>query len=215
MQNVVCWGHLVGLAPQVAFPMLLSDHSGAEQPLGQAGHRVVALMGQPEQEHPGERDTCCCVAAACWHGVVGETLRFRKLPRMDEPQAKADASTSSSLGEGCVFSLPPAILLLTLLHPQPVLPHTENIFILPFGFTSGCWGSKGGWYFVFNSSRNSVLIDTCQVWAVKAATFWAECRNVCGGKNRAGWFWFKNKIKVLLKFTRGPRNKHDKLQPRR
>lgn len=61
---MVCWGHLVRLAPQVAFPMLLSIHSGTEQPPGQAGHRVIALMGQPEQEDPSERDTCRWAAAA-------------------------------------------------------------------------------------------------------------------------------------------------------
>lgn len=144
-----------------------------------------------------------CPAGMVWDlGSCQEWTRHRQ--RLMQPPApaleKAVSSASLQLSYFWPFS-----------HPQPVLPHTENVFILPFGFTSGCWGSEGGWYFVFHSSRSSVLIDTCQVWAVKAATFWAECRNVCRGKNRVGWFCFKNKIKVLLKFTHGPRNKHDKL----
>lgn len=64
MQNVVWWGHLAALAPQAAFPVLLSIHGGTEQSLGQAARRVVGLMGQDKQEHPGERDTCCWAAAA-------------------------------------------------------------------------------------------------------------------------------------------------------
>lgn len=64
MQNVVWWGHLAALALQAAFPVLLSIHGGTEQPLGQAGRRVVGLMGQGKQEHPSERDTCRWAAAA-------------------------------------------------------------------------------------------------------------------------------------------------------
>lgn len=95
----------------------------------------------------------------------------------------------------------------------PGFLHAENVFVLPVVFTSGCW-RREGLYFVFNSSRSSVLIDTCQGWAVKAGMCWAECRNVCRRKDRAGWFCFKNKIKAQLKFTHGPWNKNDKLQPR-
>lgn len=71
MQNVVCQGHLVALAPQVALPMLLSILGGTEQPLGQSGCRVVALMGQPNQEHPGKRNTRCWTAAALLAGCEG------------------------------------------------------------------------------------------------------------------------------------------------
>lgn len=35
-----------------------------------------------------------------------------------------------------------------------------------------------------------------------------------GGRTELGWFRFKNKIKAQLKFTHGPWNKNDKLQPR-
>lgn len=71
MQNVVCRGHLVALAPQVAFPTLLSMHSAMEQRLGQAGCRMVAPMGQPKQEHPSNRDTRCWAAAALLAWCVG------------------------------------------------------------------------------------------------------------------------------------------------
>lgn len=35
-------------------------------------------------------------------------------------------------------------LLLPLSHPQPVFSCAENVFVLPFVFTSGCWGEEGG-----------------------------------------------------------------------
>ena len=72
MQNVVGQGHLVVLAPEVAFPVLLSIHSGTEQRLGQAGCRVVALVGQPRQEHPGKGDTRRWTAAALLAWCDGE-----------------------------------------------------------------------------------------------------------------------------------------------
>ena len=111
MQNVVCWGYLVALAPQVAFPMLLSIHSGMEQPLREAGRRIVALMGDNvSRSMPVRGISAAGRQLPYWHGVMGERLRFGKLPGMDEAQAKeAAAATSSSLGEGWVFSLPPTV----------------------------------------------------------------------------------------------------------
>lgn len=140
---------------------------------------------------------------------IWEAARRRIRPRLRrllQPLAPAleNAVSSASLQ---LFSLLPLSL------PQPLSSCAENVFVLPFVITSGCWRREGGWYFVFSSSRSSALIDTCQVWTV-AETLWAECINVCRVKKRAGWFCFNNKIKVPLKFTHGPRNKHDKLQPR-
>lgn len=79
-----------------------------------------------------------------WHGVMGERLRFGKLLGMGEAQAKdAAATTSSSLGEVWVFSLPPAVPTYPL-SPSVFFSGAENVFVLPFVFTSGCWGREAG-----------------------------------------------------------------------
>lgn len=92
----------MALDPQVAFPVFLSICSGMGWPLGQAGCGVVVLMGHLSRSILG-----CCHRA--WSD--GEGLRFGELLGKDEAQAKEAAATiSSSLGEGWVFSLPPAAL---------------------------------------------------------------------------------------------------------
>lgn len=161
---------------------------------------------------------CGCAEGTCvilpqgmeWWGKawdLGARKRVRpRLRRLQQPLAPALQEAGSSASQQ-LSSLHP------LSHPQPLSSCAENVFVLFFVFTNGCGGREWSWYFVFSSSRSSALIDTCQVWNV-AETLWAECINVCRGKKRAGWFCFNNKIKVPLKFTHGPRNKHDKLQPR-
>lgn len=77
-----------------------------------------------------------------WHSRCSSPSIVALLGK-DKAQAKEAAATiSSSLGEGWVFSLPPAVLIFPLSHPLPLFSWAENVFVLPFVFTNGCWGGR-------------------------------------------------------------------------
>lgn len=120
-----------------------------EQPLGQAGCHVAALMGSTWAGASQQGIPTAGQQWPCWRGVMGERLRFGKLPGMDEAQAKEAAATTSLLQLSPLLPLP---------HPEPVFPCAENVFVLPVACTSGCWGREAGVLFLIPPGAQSSLI---------------------------------------------------------
>lgn len=161
MWTLVCQGYLAAFTPQAALPVLLSIHSGRSSPWDRLditwlhwwddlSRSLIPVRGIPAawQQLP------------CWHSVTGERLRFGKLSGVDETQAKeAAATTSSSLGGGWVFSLPPAL---------PTSPSSPSSAHFSTSWKCICSSfclyqwllEERVWYFGFNTSRSSVLVAT-------------------------------------------------------
>lgn len=126
----------------------------------------------------------------CWHGVMEEKLRFGKLPGIGETQAK-EAAATTSLGEVWVFSIPPTVPTYPL-SPSVVFSDAENLFVLPFVFTGGCWGREAGILFLIPPGALSSLVFA-RSELLKQRRFELSAEMSAGGKTELVGFALKIK----------------------